>query len=290
MPKRDFRQGVSLSIVGLGGMVLVGASREQASRLVADSVERGVNYFDVAPSYGDGEAEVALGPALAPYRERVFLACKTLERSAAGARLELERSLRRLRTDHFDLYQFHSVNKREDVERILAPDGAASAFLRAREEGLIRFLGFSSHSVPVSLNLLDRFSFDSILFPVNFVCYSRGSFGPQVVKKAKVRGISCLAVKALAYAPWRKGEPRRYPNCWYQPIDDPVLALQALRFSLSEGVTAVLPPGDERLYRMAVELAITVTPLSAEEKRQLFERARSVRPIMTAKKTPTTEL
>lgn len=289
VPKRDFRPGVSLSIVGLGGMVLVGTSREQASRLVADSVERGVNYFDVAPSYGEGEAEVKLGSVLAPYRERVFLACKTLERSAAGARLELERSLHRLRTDHLDLYQFHAVNKREDIERILAPGGAADAFLRAREEGLIRFLGFSSHSVPVSLSLLDRFSFDSILFPVNFVCCARGNFGPQVVKKAKVRGVSCLALKALAYTPWRKGETRPYPNCWYRPIDDPVLALQALRFSLSEDVTAVLPPGDERLYRMAVELATTVTPLSAEERRQLLERARSVRPIMTAKKSPITE-
>jgi aryl-alcohol dehydrogenase-like predicted oxidoreductase len=270
-------------------MVLLGASREQASHLVADSVERGVNYFDVAPSYGEGEAEVKLGPALAPYRERVFLACKTLDRSAVGARLELERSLRRLRTDRIDLYQFHAVNKREDMERILAPGGAADAFLQAREEGLIRFLGFSSHSVPVSLNLLDCFSFDSILFPVNFVCYSRGNFGPQVVKKARARGASCLALKALACMPWRKGEPRRYPNCWYRPIDDPVLAQQALRFALSEDVTAVLPPGDERLYRMVLGLAATVTPLSAEERRQLLERARLLRPIMTAKKSPNSE-
>lgn len=289
MPKRHFRPGVSLSIVGLGGMVLVGASREQANHLVADSVERGVNYFDVAPSYGEGEAEVKFGSALAPYRDRVFLACKTLDRSAAGARLQLERSLRRLRSDHVDLYQFHAVNRAEDIERILAPGGAADAFLRAREEGLVRFLGFSSHSVPASLNLLDRFSFDSILFPVNFVCYSRGKFGPQVVEKAKMGGVSCLALKALAYTPWRKGETRRYPNCWYRPIDDPVLGLQALRFSLSEDVTAVLPPGDERLYRMAVELASAVTPLTAEERRQLFERARCLRPIMTAKKVPSTE-
>jgi aryl-alcohol dehydrogenase-like predicted oxidoreductase len=286
---RDFRQGTSLSVIGLGGMVLVGARREQADRLVAESVERGVNYFDVAPSYGEGEAEAKLGPALSPYRKQAFLACKTLERSAAGARLQLERSLRRLRTDHIDLYQFHAVNKREDIEHILAPGGAADAFLQAREEGLIRFLGFSSHSVSVSLTLLDRFTFDSILFPVNFICYAKGNFGPQVVKKARARAVSCLALKALACTPWQRGETRRYPNCWYRPIDDPALALQALRFSLSEDVAAVLPPGDERLYRMAVELAAAVTPLSADERRRLFERARLMKPIMTAKKSTTAE-
>lgn len=262
-------------------MVLVGMGQEQARRLVAESVERGVNYFDVAPLYGNGEGEERLGAALKPHRNRVFLACKTLERSAVGARLELDRSLRRLRSDHIDLYQFHAVNKAEEVEKIFAPGGAAETFLRAREEGLIRFLGFSSHSVPTAVTLLDRFSFDSILFPINLVCFARGNFGPQVLEKARARGVACLALKALAYTPWRKGAARNYPNCWYRPIDDPELALQALRFTLSEHVSAVLPPGDERLYRMTLELAASVSPLSAEERQSLLDGTRGVKPIMT---------
>jgi predicted aldo/keto reductase-like oxidoreductase len=281
LPKRDVRSGIGLSIVGLGGMAFVGMDRERASRLVEDAVACGVNYFDVAPSYGDGEAEDRLSAALQPHRRRVFLAGKTLERSANGARQDLENSLQRLGSGHFDLYQLHAVNRRSEVEEVCAPQGALEELLRAREEGLIRFLGFSSHSVPAALAMLDRFRFDTILFPVNFVCYARGHFGPQVLEKARARGTACLALKALAFTPWRKGEDRHYPNCWYRPIDDPELALAALRFSLSENVVAVLPPGDESLSRLAMRLAFQVTPLTPEERFRLMESARGIRPIMT---------
>ncbi len=282
LPQRCFRPGVNLSVFGLGGMVVVGMDPRQVERLIAESVERGVNYYDVAPVYGKGEAEEKIGAALRPIRNRVFLACKTLERTAAGARRELEQSLRLLHSDHLDLYQLHSVNRSEEVEQILSPGGAAEALVRAREEGLIRYLGFSSHSVPAALNLLDRFQFDSVLFPVNFVCFARGNFGPQVLEKAEARGVACLALKALALSPWRKDEPRRCPNCWYHPIEDAELALQALRFTLSERVVAALLPGDERLCRMAMEFAAQIRPLTAEERAQLSVRARSLRPIMTA--------
>ncbi len=285
LPRRDFLPGVRLSIVGFGGLILAGMSQADGDRLVAESIARGVNYFDVSPAYGNGEAERRLGPALRPYRPNVFLAGKTLARSAIGARQELEESLKRLRSDHFDLYQFHAVNRLSDVESIFAPGGALEAFLQARHEGLVRFLGFSSHSVPISLLLLDRLRFDSILFPVNYVCYARGNFGPQVLEKAQVRGVARVALKAMAYTPWPVGARRPYPNCWYRPIDDPDLALQALRFTFSEDVAAVLPPADERLYRMALSLAGSATPLSGEERRQLLGSARGLKPIMKARKS-----
>ena len=270
--------------MGLGGLTLVGMSQERADRLVADSVGCGVDLFDVAPSYGDGEAEEMLGRALEPYRNRIFLSCKTSERSATCARRELEQSLRRLRTDHIDLYQFHAVNRAEDAGSICAPGGAAEAFLLAREQGLVRFLGFSSHSVPVALTMLDRLSLDAVLFPVNYICYARGNFGPQVMEKAQARGVARVALKVLAQTAWRTGEIRTFPNCWYRPIEDPGLALLALRFSLSEDVCAVLPPGDERLYRMTLELAAGYSPLTAAERSRLLDGARGLKPIMTAKK------
>ena len=284
LPKRCYRPGASLSVVGFGGLALVGMDREPANRLVAGSVESGVDYFDVAPSYGDGEAEDKLGMALASRRRKVFLAGKTLLRSTAGVRLELEQSLRRLRTSYLDLYQFHAVNKAADAEELLAPGGAAEFLLRAREQGLIRFIGFSSHSVPISLALLDRFRFDSILFPVNFVCYARGNFGPQVLAKARSSGTACVALKSLALTVLPRSEPRCYPNCWYRPIDDPVLALQAMRFSLSEDVTALLPPADERLYDLAVKLARAATPLTDEERSRLIAQAQGLKPILSTSK------
>ncbi len=284
IPQRDFLSGVRLSIIGFGGLILAGMNQKHCDRLATESIARGVNYFDVSPVYGDGEAERRLGPALGPHRNDVFLACKTLQRTAVGARRELEESLRRLRTDHVDLYQFHAVNRSIDVEGIFAPGGAMEAFVQAREEGLVRFVGFSSHSVPIALSLLDRYHFDSVLFPVNYVCYARGNFGPQVLEKARACGVARVALKAMAYTPWPVGAPRRYANCWYRPIDDPTLALQALRFSLSEDVTAVLPPGDERLYRLALSLAGRASRLSAEERDQLLAGARGLKPIMKAGK------
>jgi aryl-alcohol dehydrogenase-like predicted oxidoreductase len=264
--------------------MLVGMNQDDVDRLVADSLGREVNYFDVAPSYGEGEAEDKLGSALEPHRSRVFLSGKTLARSAADVIRELEDSLRRLRSEYFDLYQFHAVDKRTDVESIFALGGGLDALLRAREQGLIRYIGFSSHSVPLSLSMLDRFDFDALLFPINYVCYARGNFGPQVLEKAQSRGVARIALKTLAHTPRRHLEARRFPNCWYRPIDEPALAMQALRFALSEDVTAVLPPADERLYRMALDFAPAATPLSAEEREQLLESARGLRPLMRARR------
>ena len=134
IPKRRYRDEVKLSILGLGGMLLVDLDQKEADKIVAQSFERGINYFDVAPFYGNGEAEKSLGIALEPYRNRAFLACKTLERSASGALAELDESLRRLRTDFIDLYQFHAVADEEEVEEIFAPGGACDAFMLARQK------------------------------------------------------------------------------------------------------------------------------------------------------------
>lgn len=285
LPRRRFRDDVELSIIGFGGIVVVGLEQREADRIVAESVEAGVNYFDVAPSYGDGEAETKLGAALQPYRRNVFLACKTQRRDAAGARSELERSLARLRTEHFDLYQHHAVTTLEDVERIFAPGGAQEAFLKARQEGKVRYLGFSAHSVTAALAMLDRFEFDSVLFPVNFVCYWQGNFGPQVIERARRRGTARLALKALAFTRWPEGTERKKtptPKTWYQPVTDPELASLALRFTLSEDVTAAIPPGDEKIYRAALRMAASFTPLTQEERRKLMAAAAGVEPIFRA--------
>jgi len=146
----------------------------------------------------------------------------------------------------------------------------------------VRYLGFSAHSVAAALSMMDRFDFDSILFPVNFVLFARGNFGPQVMQKARQKGLARLALKALAHRPWRRGEARTYPNCWYRPIDDPTLALKALRFTLSEEVVSAIPPGDERLYRMTLDLARRVTPMTDEERRDLLSSASGLKPLMRA--------
>ncbi len=281
LPRRAFRDEVNLSILGLGGMLLLGLDPGDVDAIVGEALSLGINYFDVAPFYGSGEAEQKMGKALTSHRKHVFLACKTLERSAAAARTELEHSLRELHTDHFDLYQFHAVSDLQDVEEIFETGGAMEAFLKARDQGKIRYIGFSAHSAEAALAMMDRFPFDSILFPVNFINFARGNFGPQVLARAKEQNVARLAIKAMAHGPWRKNDDRKYPNCWYRPIEDRALARQALRFTLSEGVTAAVPPGDIRLFRMALELAADgLPPLEADEREALLASTRGLRPLM----------
>ncbi|MDA0323936.1 MAG: aldo/keto reductase [Verrucomicrobia bacterium] len=243
--------GERLSVIGFGGIVVMNEDQKTADALVAEAVERGINYFDVAPTYGD--AEERLGPALAPFRDRSFLACKTAERTAAGSRAELERSLQRLRTDRVDLYQLHNVARMEDVDAVFAPGGAMQTLLEAREQGKVRYLGFSSHTEEAALALIERFPFDTILFPVNAACWTRGHFGPRVLDMAVARGMGCLALKSLAERPWRKDEERTWSKTWYKPLDDLDKARRALAFTLSRPVTAALCPGHKELFRLACE-------------------------------------
>ena len=282
VPKRTFRDGVKLSVIGFGGIVVCGMEQPEANRWVAESFDRGVNYYDVAPSYFDGEAETKLGEALKPYRKDVFLACKTTERDAKGARRELEQSLKRLHTDHFDLYQFHAVSGMDDVEKILAPGGAAEIFVKAREEGKVRYLGFSAHSAEAAMALMDRMKLDSVLFPVNYICYGQGDFGPQILEKAKSKGLARLALKALARTTVKDGEKRTCPKCWYQPVPDRAAAEKGLRFTLSQDVTAAIPPGDENLYAWALDIAANIQPMGEAEQHDLLATSKGIEPIFTA--------
>jgi predicted aldo/keto reductase-like oxidoreductase len=272
------RTGERLSILGFGGIVVMNAATQEASSRVAEAIDHGVNYFDVAPSYGN--AQDMLGPALEPYRKGVFLACKTTERGREGSQRELDESLRKMRTDHFDLYQLHAVNTRDDVEKIFAPSGALETFVAARKAGKVRFLGFSAHSVEAALALIGRFDFDTILFPTNFATWHAGSFGPQVLAAAQAKQMGILALKAMARGPWPKDAKRdSYPKCWYEPLSKPDDAMMGLRFTLSHAVTAAVPPGDENLFKMALGLALRFTPLAEDEARAIKERALAGAPL-----------
>jgi aryl-alcohol dehydrogenase-like predicted oxidoreductase len=279
------RTGARLSVIGYGGILCTQVEQTEADRHVASAVDRGVTYFDVAPSYGNGEAEEKLGPALDPYRRGVFLACKTGKRDAAGARAELEQSLRRLRTDHFDLYQLHAMTTPQDVEQVFAPGGAMEVLLAAREQGKTRFLGFSAHSVEAAVALLERFRFDSVLAPFNFSTFYKGNFGPQIIEAAQRAGAGLLALKGMARTKWPEGLPREqrtWPKCWYEPITDRALASLALRFTLGLPITAAVPPGHHELWEMALAVASEPTPLSAAEEARLRAAAEETDPIFQA--------
>jgi aryl-alcohol dehydrogenase-like predicted oxidoreductase len=263
-----------LSVIGFGGILVSNESADFSSEVVSQAIDRGINYFDVAPSYGN--AEEMLGPALEPYRQDVFLACKTGKRTAGEAREELEQSLKKLRTDHFDLYQLHAVKTEEDVETILGPGGALETFVSARQEGLVRYLGFSAHSEEAAIALMESFDFDTILAPFNWVCWLEGGFGAKMLDEAKERNMGILALKALAKRRWKEDEERKWSKTWYSPVDTYQEAAMAVRFTLSKPITAAVSPGHPELLWWACDAAETFTQITAEEEVSLAEQAKGL--------------
>ena len=276
------KTGERLSVVGFGGIIVMDETPEDAAKFVAEAIERGVNYFDVAPTYGN--AEDRLGPALEPFRKDVFLACKTIERSRDAAAKQLGASLAKLRTDHVDLYQLHGIASMDEAKAVLAPGGALEALVEAKRRGLARFIGFSAHHEEAACSLLDAFEFDTVMFPVNWAMWLAHGVGKQVVEKAQSKGMGILALKALGRSKRVKGEPRVWPKCWYRPADTPDEAALALRFTLSKPVTAAVSPSHVELFRWmcdAVERGIP-RPSTAEVE-QMIARAAGLEPILAGK-------
>lgn len=274
------KTGELLSVIGFGGILVMKETTAEAARLVSLAVDLGINYFDVAPTYGN--AEQMLGPALEPHRKSVFLACKTTERSKDGAAGELRASLGRLRTDHVDLYQMHGLTEPGEVEKALGPGGAIEAFVEARQAGLARHLGFSAHTEEAALAAMERFPFDTVLFPLNIYSWHVGRFGHRVVPRAVSLGMGVLALKSLAKRPWGKDEPHDGFKTWYAPVESYEDARIGVRFTLSLPITAAVTPGHERHLLWAVKAAEEFTPLPEAESAQLALSVPDAAPIFQA--------
>ena len=274
-----------LSVIGFAGIIVMNETQSDANRFVAEALDQGINYFDVSPSYGD--AQDKLGPALAGHRQDVFLACKTEKRTRKEAEEALNHSLKTLQTDYFDLYQLHSMTTEADVAQAFGPNGVMETVVKAQQEGKIRHVGFSAHSDYAAQACLDRFPFESVLFPLNWMTYLREGFGKPLVERAQKDGLTLLALKALARCSWPEGmtrEARPYPKTWYQPLDDPDRADLALRFTLSLPVTAAVTPGDIRMFRLAMQLIGAYRPITPDEVELLKTWDEDRQPIFTSPK------
>jgi len=286
IPRRPYGPDrIPLSVIGCGAIVIQDVEQPDADRFVAELVEQGVNYFDVAPVYGKGLAEQRLGPALAPWRDRCFLACKTNQRRRDQAERDLATSMERLRTDYFDLYQLHALTDvAKDVDAAFAPGGVMELVDEMKRDGRARHVGFSAHSTEAALAAMERYDFDSVLVPINYASWLRGGFGPRIVEAAQARGVSILALKALARHRWVDDDPQRkvYTKAWYRPVDDLREAELALKFTLSQPVVAALPPGERVPFRMAMDLVANLDlPITEAEVDELKALAETGEPIFS---------
>ncbi len=277
MPLRVLgRTGLKVSIVGFPGFALREQPQEKCTEGVELAFKRGVNYFDVAPAYGrDGECEKKLGVALQNLeRKKYFLACKTKARDKAGCRTELERSLERLKTDYFDVYQMHHLVQPADVKKALGPGGAIETILEAKKEGKIRHVGFSAHSTKAALEALAGFQFDTVMFPINFVEYFTRDMGKEVLQAAKEKGAAVLAIKPMHGGAPKQGEQRKH-RWWYRTLEEQDEVNLAWRFTLSmPGVVTGFSPAFLDLAQMSITAGYAYKPITEEETKKLQEMAK----------------
>jgi len=278
LPRRVLgRTGEKVSIVGFPGLALSHYEQDECNRGIVKAFEKGVNYYDVAPAYGrDGECEIKMGVGLQSIdRSKIFLACKTKMRDKDGALMELDRSLTRLKTDHFDLYQMHHIRTPEEVKQALGPGGAIETILKAKEQGKIRFIGFSAHTTKGALEAMNGFRFDTVMFPINFVEMLKIGFGKTVLELANKQGAAVVAIKPLSKGPWPQGmeQTRKW---WYRATETQDETNAAMRFTLSQKpVVAGIPPSFLDLLDMAIEAGRTYQPITDAETQKLQETAQT---------------
>ncbi|MFA9380693.1 MAG: aldo/keto reductase [Acetanaerobacterium sp.] len=246
--------GYEISRVVYGGIVSMEDGQAASDRYVSYAIEQGINYFDVAPTYGD--AQEKLGNSLVPYRKDVFLACKTMERERDAAQTKMEESFRLLKTDYFDNYQMHALASFADLDTAFGPGGAMETLVRAKEKGLVRKLGITCHSEEVAVKALSLYDFDTVLFPLNWGLHLGKNFGTQITKIVKEKGIGLLGMKSLIHRAWINPEERstsRFPKSWCMPIsDNDALGVAALKYALSLGADALVPPGNFESFTFVV--------------------------------------
>jgi aryl-alcohol dehydrogenase-like predicted oxidoreductase len=254
------------SVAVLGGAAFARCSPEEAESGFRLALDRGVNHLDIAPRYG--AAEELVGPFVPAVRDRLFIGEKTTRRDPDGVRAQLEESLRRLGTDHFDLYQMHGVTSLEVLDE---RSRAAEVILRARDEGLCRYAGITGHDLQAPstfVEALRRYDLDTVMFPIYPRLWADPAYradAEELLAVCQERDLGVMVIKAAARAPWDGRE--RTHTTWYEPWDSAEGVARGVRFALSTpGVTGFCTPGDLDVLRLALDAADAFEPMTDEER------------------------
>lgn len=251
------------SVVIFGAAALMSDKPKVNDRVLALLLEYGINHIDVAADYG--KAEQAVGRWMPEHRDRFFLASKTGKRDYAGAREEIHRSLERLRCDQLDLIQFHNLTQEPDHEQAFSKDGCLRAAVEAREEGLVRFIGVTGHGTrapEMHQRSLERFPFDSVLFPYNFPMCEQSDYARDaeaLITLCTERGVAIQTIKAVAKRRWAHGM-QRARHCWYEPIEEPASFEQAVHFVLAREPLFLNSSSDSVILERTLAVAARFVP------------------------------
>ena len=255
-----------------GAASLGSVSQDDADRTLDVLLKYDINHIDVAASYGD--AELRLAPWLKRYPDRFFLATKTGERTAQGAREELHRSLDRLGVDHVDLWQLHNLVDEAEWQTAFGPGGAIEAAVEAKEQGLIRGIGVTGHGVEVPVmhrRSLERFDFDSVLLPYSYTMMQNAQYAADfeaLFAICRERNVAVQTIKSVVYRPW--GEREHTANTWYEPLDRQEAVDAAVWWVLARPGVFLCTVGDIHVLPLVLDAASrfdpTVTQASLEDR------------------------
>jgi len=276
------RTGHLSTRVLFGAAALSRATQAQADEAIETLLQYGVNHIDTSASYGD--SELLLGHSLAKYRDQFFLATKTDDRTYDAAKESLQRSLERLKTDHLDLFQFHCVIEDTELETLLGPKGALEAVIDARRQGLVRFIGITSHSLRAPIihqKSLARFDFDSILLPWNYQLASNTEYAANfktVLKTAKEKNVAVQIIKTAARR-WWSDKNQRWSTTWYEPYGDQKSMDLAIHWALATPGVFINSPGDVKLLPMVLDAASRYEKAPADGQMQELMRTQDGKPL-----------
>jgi aryl-alcohol dehydrogenase-like predicted oxidoreductase len=264
------------SVLIYGAAALARVTQDVADASIQEALDAGINHFDTAADYGD--SELRLGAWIPKIRDRVFLASKTGDRTGSGAYDSIRRSIERLQTDRLDLIQLHAVCDVDDLGAAVGPDGALLGALRARDEGLVSWIGITGHGMlapATHLEALRRFPFDTVITPCNYrlwidPAYRRDLEALEDEIVAQDAGL--MFIKHLARNLWRAGE-QHHRETWYEPLESPEHVDAAVAFALSDrAVTGIATPGDVGLLANVIGAEARASSISRADAEAVLAR------------------
>lgn len=267
IPRLPFgRLGHRSTRILFGAAALSRVSQDEADRTLDVLLEYGINHIDAAAGYG--EAELRIAPWLKRYPGQFFVATKTGQRTAQGSREELHRSLDRLGVDHVDLWQLHNLADPIDWDVALSPGGVLETAVEARQQGLIRGIGVTGHGAQIAAThrrSLERFDFDSVLLPYNYITLQNDYYATnfeELLKTCQGRNAAVQTIKSIAYRPWLGAEHTR--STWYKPLEDQRDIDAAVWWALSRPEIFLITAGDIHLLPKILDAASRFEEVSAE--------------------------
>ena len=285
IPKNKIgRTGHASTRTIFGAYALSEATQVEADSILEILLENGVNHIDAAPNYGDAEARV--GPWMKQHREKFFLATKTRKRTYEGARKDLQRSLERLRVDYVDLWQMHGLTNPVGWETAMGSGGVLEAFIEARDEGLVRFLGVTGHGSKAPVmhkRSLEHFDFDTVLLPYNYWLMQKSRYADdfsELLEVCQEREVGVQTIKSLARRPWEE-RPKTYNTYFYEPLDTQNAIEKSVSWVLDNPEIFLITAGDMQLLPKILAAAKRVKNCPSDREMNAMIEVLDIRPIFS---------